>query len=381
MIHKTTVGILCGLILSGCSNVGYILDAGVGQWRIMNRARPVQQVMQSPNTDAATKKAILIVQEAKRFAVESMQLNATANYRDFVQLDEEYPTYVVTASHPLDLEPLKWSFPIVGEFPYIGFFAEAKAKTFADAIVRDPDELFQVGTKQIPPDVHVRGAPAYSTLGWFADPIFSSMVRTSERRLVDLIIHESVHATVFIGSNVEFNERLANFVGLEGSLFFLRKKYGLGSPELEAALAALAAQRHFSDFIDAASAEYKEKVSNDWQANPVAALAAKDLFYASLPERYETLWKDTGTKYFGVTPTKWKFDFTQWNNAVLNGHRVYHADFGALDFLYKACDSDIRRFIRWIVTEYQANESEFAKSPDEYLEKNLRSKSCPNLSQ
>lgn len=372
--------IVSSILLSGCSNVGYILDAGMGQWRYMNRAKPVDQVMNSPHTKSQIKSAIELIQEAKTYAVEEMRLKATANYSKFVQLDEEYPTYVVTASNPLKLEAMTWSFPIVGTVPYIGFFGKDKAVNFAKKVKADESGFFQIQGKNYAPDVHVRGAPAYSTLGWFPDPIFSSMVRSSERRIVDLVIHESVHATVFIGSNIEFNERFANFIGLEGSLEFLRKKYGADSKEVEQAKSELAANKLFAEFIDRVSEEFIASVENNIEKDIELALANKDKFYANLSKRYEEIWQEAGTKFYGVVPKKWNLNFEKWNNAVLNGHRVYHADFAVMRSLFESCDQDVKRFLFWVAKEYEEKEDEFADSPDDYLKDKMLKKACPVIS-
>ncbi len=357
--------------------MSYIWDASVGQWRYMNRAKSVSQVLENPHIKKEIKTAIGLIQEVKEYAIKEMRLKATANYSKFVQLDEAYPTYVVTASHPLKLEAITWSFPIVGTVPYIGFFGKDKAIAFAKKVKEGKENHFKIGEEKYMPDVHVRGAPAYSTLGWFPDPIFSSMVRSSERRIVDLVIHESVHATIFIGSNIEFNERFANFVGLEGSLAFLRNKYGADSEQVKKARSELAANKLFSEFIDKISKEYEGSVEKIAEKDTKKAIENKIKFYANLPNRYESIWKAAGTKYYGVTPKKWKLTFDKWNNAVLNAHRVYHADFAVMRLLFESCDRDIKRFMLWVAKEYEDFEDKFADAPDDYLKNVLSEKACP----
>ena len=207
--------LLIPLFLSACSSTAYLVDAGVGQWKLFNRERPVQEVLASPYTPKATKDAILTVMNAKKFAVEGLGLKATKNYSSYVQLDAEFVSWAVSASDALKLEEKKWKFPIVGEIPYLGFFQKEKAEKFAN-------KMAEANPK---PDIWIRGVPAFSSLGWFSDPLYSSMIIGGERDIADVVIHESLHATIWVGDSVDFNEKLANFVGLEGSLRYLQQNH------------------------------------------------------------------------------------------------------------------------------------------------------------
>ncbi len=364
-------------IFSGCSSISYLVDAGIGQWRLMNRARPVEEVLASKTIDEKTKDAIRLILEAKKFAVDELNLKATENYNSFVKLDGAYASYVVTASHPLKLEAKVWRFPIVGEIPYIGFFEEAKAKKFIADLVKDESNWFTVDSRKLPPDTNLRGASAYSTLGWFPDPLYSSMIQASERRMVDTVIHESVHATVFVGSNMDFNERLANFIGLEGSLLFLKKKYGENNDKVLLAKAALASEAIFAKFIDEARSKYKVEVEANMSLGVDAALAKKAKFYAELPKLYDTIHQNWARENPGINPPRWAIDFPTWNNAVLNGHSTYNANFSVFRSLYLRCDSDVKRLIHWISTENDAKDSKLRQNPDEYLVEMSKSGICP----
>ena len=369
--------LLSTLVFPGCSSITYLFDAGIGQWKLLNRARPIEEVLANPEIDERTKNAILLVQDAKKFSVEELRLKATDNYNSYVKLDGAYASYVVTASHPLKLEPRLWRFPIVGEIPYIGFFEEKKAKALVEELKAERTGWYKIDGKELPPDVYLRGAPAYSTLGWLPDPLYSSMLEGSERRMVETVIHESVHATVFIGSNMDFNERLANFIGLEGSLLYMRKKYGEQHEKYIKAQAALASERIFARFIDAATTEFRNTVEPSLKNGVDTALARKKTFYEGLRALYEKTHSRLKGEFPKLDPPLWKHNFKDWNNAVLNGYRTYNADSGVFHELLGKCGGDVKRLVLWIVQDYDRNKRAYSPNPEAYIAALAKSGTCP----
>jgi predicted aminopeptidase len=194
-------------LTTGCSSLSFVFQAAQGQLKILNRGRPLVEVLQDPTADPKLVELLRQVPDFKRFG-ESYGLKSTQNYEEYVKLDHPAASYVVTIAHKLKMEPMVFSFPIVGSFNYLGWFHPEDAKSFAK-------KYSEQGY-----DVDIRGASAFSTLGWFKDPILSSMVvdenqRVDETALPDLlnvILHESVHATVYIEHQSNFNEQLASFV-------------------------------------------------------------------------------------------------------------------------------------------------------------------------
>lgn len=194
-------------LLNGCSSVYYLFQAGRGQLKLLNRARPLDEIINDPTSDPDLVALLNQIPEVKKYG-ESSGLKATKNYRDYVKLDEDAVVYVVTVSEPLEFKPVYFSFPVVGSFNYIGWFSRKDAREFAD-------EYEKKGL-----DVDVRGASAYSTLGWFKDPLLSSMIPREGTKvsaaaapdLVNVVLHESVHATLYINNQSYFNESLAYFL-------------------------------------------------------------------------------------------------------------------------------------------------------------------------
>jgi predicted aminopeptidase len=188
--------------LTGCSSVSYLVQATQGQFELLNRSRPIPEVVKDQTVAPETRALLGEIESIKTFAG-GQGLRATKNYQDYVDLRRDAVVWVVSASPALKFEPKTWSFPIVGSFTYLGWFDR-------EAALRHGSELREQGW-----DVSVRGAGAYSSLGWFKDPVLSTMFRKgpdARAELVEVILHESVHATVYINGQSWLNESLADFV-------------------------------------------------------------------------------------------------------------------------------------------------------------------------
>ncbi len=341
-ITSLLISCSCVFFLCSCSTALYIADAGVGQWKLMNRARPVKEVLESPYTTEQTKAAIRTVEEVKGFASKELGLKATKNYTQFVKLDGDYVSWAVSASHPLKLEEKKWKFPIVGELPYIGFFQKEKAERFAKKTKEESAEENL--------DTWVRGVPAFSSLGWFSDPLYSSMIHGKEKDIADLVIHESLHATVWIGDNVDFNEKLANFVGLEGSIAYLQSKK-LGANAIHEARAEVAGEKIFAEFIKQSIEQYKSTIEVLAEKDPAKTLEAKKAFYASMFTSYEDFFTRKKNSLQNLEAKKMPAKFENWNNATLLTYANYYADFSVFEAMLRECAGSLPRFVRWVVSE------------------------------
>lgn len=335
--------------------MSYVVENGVGQWRLFNRARPVEEVLKSPRTSETTRAAIRVVGKAKHFAVKELGLSATKNYETFVQLDSPCVVWAVSAAHPLALEEKKWKFPFVGEVPYLGFFQKGSAD----------EEAARIRAEEQPtPDTWVRCVPAFSSLGWFSDPLYSSMLKGTERDIAELVIHESLHATVWVGNSVDFNEKLANYVGLEGSLRYISREKG--DDAWKEAKLIVAGEKLFGDFMNEMVSFYKSSVRDE---------AAKKEFYGSLPRRYETFLDKKRKEGFLFKSMEAKM--ANWNNAALLTYANYYSDFSVFEAMLAKCGGDLPRFVRWI-SEEQKKTERFRSAPEEHLAELVKSSSCTN---
>lgn len=197
----------------------YGILQGIGQWNIVWNARPVDEILADPHTPDSLKQKLLLIKEVRRYAIDSLGLKNTPNYNTLFDQQGKEIMWVVTASEPYKLKEKTWHFPIVGTVPYKGYFDVARARA-------EKNKLESEGW-----DVHVSNPSGWSTLGWFKDPILSDMLYKNEGDLASLIIHEMVHATIFVKDSVNFNENLASFIGDLAALKFVTFKYGTASEE------------------------------------------------------------------------------------------------------------------------------------------------------
>jgi predicted aminopeptidase len=201
----------------GCFRLGYLAQAALGQDDIAYRTRPIHEVLDDPSVPERTREVLALVDRAKTFG-QAHGLTPTRSYEEYADLKRSAVVWVVSACQPLRFEVETWSFPIVGSVPYLGWFERRDAE-------RHAARLRRAGL-----DVNVRPARAYSTLGWFDDPVLSTMIRGGEGALadlVDVVLHESVHSTLYIESQSRFNESLASFVARELTRDFLRSQIGV----------------------------------------------------------------------------------------------------------------------------------------------------------
>lgn len=207
------------LVIWHWSLVYYGIRQGIGQLEIVWNARPVEEFLQDPAFPDSLKQKLRLIDEIRKYAIDSLGLKDTKNYKTLYNQKNQEVMWVVQACEPFALRPKVWDFPIVGTVPYKGFFNKEKALSLRK-------ELETEGY-----DVSVRNPGGWSTLGWFTDPILSGMLDRSEGDLASLIIHEMVHATVFVKDDVDFNENLADFIGDTAAYYFLKYKFGADSKQ------------------------------------------------------------------------------------------------------------------------------------------------------
>lgn len=197
--------------------VEYGISQATGQLRIIRNARPIEEVMNDPTVADSLKQKISLVQRVRKFAIDSLGVNDSDSYRTLYDQRGKPVLWVVTACEPFSLKDKKWSFPIIGTFSYKGFFEYDRAVALRD-------ELQRQGY-----DTGIRTVGAWSTLGFFSDPILSGLLFRTEGQVANTIIHELTHATIFVKDDLKFNENLASFVGDKGADAFLTHAYGKAS--------------------------------------------------------------------------------------------------------------------------------------------------------
>lgn len=192
------------VLLASCGTVRFYAQAAGGQAQILWRAKPIPQVIAAPATSVKLKQRLELVQTLRAFAGSDLHLPANASFTKYSDLGRKYAVYVVYAAPEFSIGSKGWWYPIVGTLSYRGFFDEASAK-------HEADKLKAEGY-----DVLMSGVEAYSTLGWFSDPVLNTFINRTEGNFAELIFHELTHARVFLPGDTDFNEALATAVGQEG---------------------------------------------------------------------------------------------------------------------------------------------------------------------
>ncbi|MCF6360245.1 MAG: aminopeptidase [Cyclobacteriaceae bacterium] len=240
MIKKIGWGlviVLFGLVFYYHQLIGYGISQGKGQFIVLWNAQPIEEVLTNPNIADSVKQRLLVVNEIRRFAFDSLGLSPTNNYTTFFDQQGKEILWVVTACAPFKFEPKEWSFPIVGSFTYKGFFEVEKA-------IELTNDLKKEGY-----DVEMSSVSGWSTLGWFKDPVLSNMLEGTVGSMSNTLIHELTHGTVFVPDSMTFNENLASFIGRKGALKFLGNKFGRNSNEANGYAARLSDSEKFTEFM------------------------------------------------------------------------------------------------------------------------------------
>ena len=314
---------ILGLGLSSCSP-GYVLRSAWYQAELLRSRVPLQQARKSGKLTPVQLEALDRVDEVKAFG-RSLGLKATRNYES-VALDWHRRVWNVNACEPLAFRPKTWWFPIVGRVPYLGYFDRGHADAAARRLARQGW------------DVNVREAAAYSTLGWFRDPILVPMLSWDEFDLAETILHELAHATLWVKGSVAFNESFAAFVGEEGAFRYLASKYGIDSSEYRRA-------REEQEDLESWRAVQKtlfedlERTYDDASLDLPTKRERKAALLASLPERVAAAPFHDRPRFERAAGQR------PWNNAHLAEFRTYHSDRPAFEALLAESGGDLSAFI------------------------------------
>jgi predicted aminopeptidase len=195
---------IAALACAGCGT-GYVLRASYEEARLLWRRQPIDALLAAPDTEPAMRAKLELVGAVRAYAADHIGLRVGGSYTSVATVEAGQVVHVVSAAPRDRLVPVTWWFPIVGRVPYRGYFDRTDADDFAADLERQGN------------DTMVRPAVAFSTLGWFDDPLLSTMLRDDQARLAETVIHELTHATRYLPNQAAFNESLAMFVGLRGA--------------------------------------------------------------------------------------------------------------------------------------------------------------------
>jgi predicted aminopeptidase len=192
------------LLLSACANLSYYAQSMDGQFELMERRQPIDKVMADPATPASLRDHLQLTQDARNFASRVLLLPDNGSYRSYADLGRPFAVWLVVATPPLSVTPRRWCFVFAGCVSYRGYFSEADAQAFAQKLAEAND------------DVYISGGIAYSTLGWFDDPVLNTMLNRSDSAIAGLLFHELAHQKLYVKDDTAFNEAFAVTIEREG---------------------------------------------------------------------------------------------------------------------------------------------------------------------
>jgi predicted aminopeptidase len=329
-----------------CSPI-YVIKAGIAEAKILRARRPIPDVLTDPATDSDTRGKLSFVLEAREFATTELGIATGDAYTMYTKLDRDTLALVVSAAHKDRLVPKTWWFPIVGHMPYKGFFGEDDAH----AAVADLEEEGL--------DAYLRPTAAFSTLGWFNDPILSTVLRADDVDVVTTVLHELSHNHLFVSGHVRFNESFATFVGRAGAARFFCTRQG-GGPDTVKCNRAEARWRdyqRFSVFVDRLVTEL-EDIYGDPETPREEKLARREVVFTAALQRFDAELAPTLE-----SATFRGFRQTPLNNATLLSRiRYYHRlpDFQAL---LDSRGGDLTTVLRDLAAEAEGAEDPFDLLP------------------
>ncbi len=325
------------MLAAGCANLSYYRQAVTGQLDILARTRPITELLDdapaagtdtgtfTPPLAPAVKARLVTVLQVRDFATQALALPDNDSYRVYADLDRQQVAWNVVATPEFSLTPKEWCFPVAGCVPYRGYFSHRRAQQFAGEL-RD-DRL----------DVRVAGVAAYSTLGWFRDPVFSTQLRRSDADIAALIFHELAHQKLYLRGDATFNESFATTVEIEGMRRWLAQAGNKAA--LDNYLLDRTRHMQFVELLLKYRARLETLYASPLPEERMRAAKARD--FEALRAEYGALRENWGG-YRGYDT--W---FTQdLNNAHLASIGLYHQYVPAFQALLASVHGDLPAFYR-----------------------------------
>ena len=329
MAQIALAALICFLLTpTGC----YLSRAGWEEAKILAGRRQIVRLVEDERSDPATRARLRPVLAARGFAADSLGLRTGESFTTYSHLERDTLVLVVSGAYRDRLEPYTWWFPIVGRIPYKGFFDFSQALDLA----RDLERRGY--------DTYVRPSAAFSTLGWFNDPLLSTTLRLDSINLANTVIHEVTHNTFFKAGEAVFNESFANFVGARGAAMFFRSRGDSG--------AAAWADADWQDdkLMGAFWASTYRALDSAYTAHPgdsarATRLAVRDTVYARAREH---LLRDVAPRLRTISPqrvARIRID----NNAALLARRIYLTDLELFDRVWEREGRNLRLTIERVI--------------------------------
>lgn len=332
--------VLATSLAAGACSPAYVLRAAWEEAKILNARKPIARIVADTATDWETRDKLLLVLQARQFAADSLGLNAGDSYTLFSRVKTDTLVMVVSAAPKDQFRPHTWWFPIVGSVPYKGFF--------------DPEDAYreQARLEARGYDTYVRPSAAFSTLGWFNDPLLSTLLRYDRVSLANTVVHEIFHNTFYAPGQAIFNESLASFVGGRGAIEFFCRRDGRSAETCRTAEAMWEDDLVFGVFL--------EQLVGDLEA----LYARADLTSEDKVRERERVFADAQRRFASEVRPRLQVDmytsFTRdpLNNATLIARHIYYDRLHLFEEVYRSRGGDFLRAMNDIVAAARGNKAD-----------------------
>ncbi len=318
---------LCAFFLTGCSTIGYYSQAVGGHLKLMNARQPIDELLTSDSTDPELREKLQTLVDAREFAVEQLHLPDNDSYSTYVETGKGAVTWNVVATEEFSVNAKTWCFPVAGCVSYRGYFDREDAQAYADNLAAEESV-----------DITIGGASAYSTLGWFDDPVLDTMLRGGDTRYVGTLFHELAHQVLYVKDDSNFNEAYASFIEQLGIRRWLENQ---GEPErIENYNASLERAEGFVGLLASTRKNLVDLYSLELESTDMRA--RKQAVFDGMREEYETL-KTTSWQGYSGYDNWFKRDL---NNARLVAVSTYRRFVPAFYAMYEEAGEDLPAFYK-----------------------------------
>jgi predicted aminopeptidase len=337
------VGVALLLVLvavSGCHTLGFYGQAIKGQYQIFANQRSIEALMEEPSTPADLKKRFELLEDLRGFAKNELRLPTDSHYRKYVDVHRPFVVWNVEAAPEFSMEPKTWWYPVLGSLSYRGYFSKSGATNYA-SYLRNKGY-----------DVSVGGVSAYSTLGWFKDPVLNTFIFEDDSELAEVIFHELAHQRLFARGDTDFNEAFATTVGQEGARRWL-KAHG-NTVGLDAYLAHLRRSDQFVHLVMNTRTRLEDLYGDEQTADGriKARPRNKSVTTDELRQGKQQILSEMSTE-FARLKTGWDGDpeYDGWfahpvNNAQLNSVAAYYDFVPGFEQLLSSNEGDMEKFYK-----------------------------------
>ena len=323
----TLLIVTCFTIFSGCSSIGYYHQAASGHLSLMMSTSPIEEWLAAPDTRPSLRTKLQLAQQARQFAQNSLKLPVGDAFSDYTELERPWVLVNLVAVPEFSLKPHQWCYPLIGCQAYRGYYDLEDARSEAGHFADDGYDIF------------IGGVTAYSTLGWFDDPLHTGFTRLSDARMVALMFHELAHQVVYISEDTAFNESFATAVELEGLRVWLQQRGDTSG--YEQALQRLRQRNQTLGLVEQVTGKLRRLYSRHGTLPEIEMRQQKAAIFDQLQKEYRALsadWEHPGP--LGSAPDTLNNAnlalFRQYNQHVPGFRQLFRESNQAFDRFYEA---------------------------------------------